>query len=71
MYELNRNNIYRYFIYQKEILTYTLNIDNKELCSEMPHDTIPISSIQGNYFFIHKVFFTSPPSPINLNYFKQ
>ena len=27
--------------------------------------------MQGNYFFIHKHFVTSPPSPINLHSFKQ
>ena len=55
----------------KKKLTYTLNIDSKEICSEIHHDTIPISSIQGNSFLIHKDFVTFPPCPININSFKQ
>ena len=71
IFELNQNNVYRYFIHQKDLLIYTLNIDRKELCSKRPHDTIPISSMQGNYVFIHKDFFTSPPSSLNLNSLKH
>ena len=71
IYELNQNNIYRYFIQQKELLTYTLNIDSIELCSEIPQDNIPVSAMQGNYFFIHKDLVISPPSHIKLNSFKH
>ena len=70
IYELNQNNIYRYFIQQKELLIYTLNIDNKEIFSDIPRATIPILAIQGNNCFIHKDLVISPPSPIKLNSFK-
>ena len=52
------------------LLVYALNLDSKELCSEIPHDTIPISSMQRNYVFIHKDFVNSPPSPLNLKSFQ-
>ena len=71
IYELNQNNVYRYFIHQKELFTYTLNIDSKELCSKIPHDTITVSSMQRIFFFIHKGFVTSPPYPLNLHSFKH
>ena len=71
IYELNQNNIYRYFIQQKELVTYTLNIDSKELCLDIPQDTIPVSAMQGNYFFKHKDLVISSPSLINLNSFKH
>ena len=49
------------------IITYTLNLDSKKICSEIPSDAIPISSMQGNYFFIHKAFFNKPHSPFKFN----
>ena len=71
IYELHQNDIYRYFIQQQKILTYTLNIDSEELCSDIPQDTIPVSAMQGKYFFIHKDLIISPPFPIKPNSFKQ
>ena len=56
---------------QKEILTYTLNIDSIKIYSDTPQDTIPVSAMQGNCFFIHKDLVISPPSPIKLNSFKH
>ena len=71
IYEVHQNDIYRYFIQQQKILTYTLNIDSEELCSDIPQDTIPVSAMQGKYFFIHKDLIISPPFPIKPNSFKQ
>ena len=53
------------------MLTYTLNLDSKELCADIPQDTIPVSAMEGNYFFIHQDLVLSPPSPIKLTSFKQ
>ena len=53
------------------MLTYTLNLDSKERCSELPQDTIPVSAIKGNYFFLHHDLIISPPSPIQITSFKQ
>ena len=71
IYELNQNNIYRYFIQHKDMLPYTLNLYSKELCSEIPQDTIPVSAMEGNYFFLHNDLVISLPSPIKINSFKQ
>ena len=71
IYEIHDNNIYRYFIEYKELLTYTLNLDSKELCDDTPQDTIPISALNGNYFFIHHELVLSPHSRIKLHSFKQ
>ena len=53
------------------MLTYTLNIDSKELCTVISQDTIPVSAMDGNYFFLHQDLVISPPSPIKLTSFKQ
>ena len=53
------------------MLTYTSNLDSKELCADIPQDTIPVSEMEGNYFFIHQDLVISPPSPIKLPSFKQ
>ena len=66
MYELDQNNTYRYFIQHKDMLTYTLNLDSKERCSEIPQDTIPVSAMEGNYFFLHHDLVISPLSLINI-----
>ena len=66
IYELNQNNIYRYFIQHKDMLTYTLNLDSKELCTDIPQDTIPVSAMEGNYFFLHHDLVISPLSLINI-----
>ena len=71
IYELNQKNIYRYFIQHKEMLTYTLNLDSKELCTYIPPDTILVSAMEGNYFFLHQDLVISPPSLIKINSFKQ
>ena len=34
-------------------------------------DAILISSIQGKYFFSHKEFVNTPPSPLNFNPFQK
>ena len=65
IYELHQNKV------KKEIFTFTLNLDSKELCSKIPYDTIPISFMQRNYFFIHKDFVNSLPSPPNLKSFQH
>ena len=46
IYELNQNNINRYFIQHKAMLTYTSNLDSKELCADIPQDTIPVSAME-------------------------
>ena len=48
------------------MLTYTLNVDSKELCTDIPQDTIPVSAMEGNYFFLQKDLVISLPSPIKL-----
>ena len=67
----NQNNIYRHFIQHKEMLTYTLNLDSKELCTYIPPDTILVSAMEGNYFFLHQDLVISPPSLIKIISFKQ
>ena len=71
IYELDKNKNCGYFIQHKDLLTFTLNLDSKERCSEIPQDTIPISAMEGNYFFLHQDLILSPPSPIQINSFKQ
>ena len=71
IYELTQNNTYRYFIQHKDMLTYTLNLDSKELCTEIPQDTIPVSAMEGHYFFLHHDLVISPPSLIKITSFKQ
>ena len=71
MYQSHHQNKDRYFIHHQGLLIYTLNLDYKELCTEIPINVIPISSMQGNYFFTHKDFVTPllPPSyliPFNI-----
>ena len=53
------------------MLTYTLNVDSKELCTDIPQDTIPVSAMEGNYFFLHHDLVISPPSLIKITSFKQ
>ena len=53
------------------MLTYTLNLDSKELCTDIPQDTILVSAMEGNYLFLHQDLVISPPSPIKLTSFKQ
>ena len=71
IYELDQNNIYRYFIQHNDMLTYILDLDSKVLCSEILQDTIPVSAMEGNYFFLHNDLVISPPSPIKITSFKQ
>ena len=71
VYEIHNNKINRYFTVQKKVLTFTLNLDSKEICSTLPQDFIPISFMRGNYLFLHKEFAHSTPYPITLNSFQQ
>ena len=36
VYEIHNNKIHRYFTIKNEVLTFTLNIDSKEICSILP-----------------------------------
>ena len=58
--------IHRYFTVQNKVLTFTLNLDSKDICSTLHQESIPISFTRGNYFFLHKEFAHFTPSPINL-----
>ena len=55
----------------QKMLTYTLNLDSKELCTYIPPDTILVSAMEGNYFFLHQDLVISPPSLIKIISFKQ
>ena len=53
------------------MLTYILNLDSKELCADIPQDTISVSAMEGNYFFLHHDLVISPPSLIKITSFKK
>ena len=71
VYEIHNNKIHRYFTVKNKVLTFTLNLDSKEICSTLLQDSIPISFMRGNYVFLHKESTHSTPSPIKLNSSQQ
>ena len=71
VYEIKNNETYRYFTVKHDRFTFKLNLDSKERCFKIPQDSIPISCIKNNYFFLHQDFAQSTPSPNNLHSFQQ